>query len=278
LNRHEIPRSLKIASASICAALYALGSYLTAYIVSPWGRGQFRPAVVIPQVIAVLFGGLPAGIGAAIGTFIADSVKHFHPYLPSLVAAVPSNFIAFYIYGRILHGKFSLKRFILATYLTLIIGNLICAFLYVPTIYLLGALPANLTWLDLTEFAMALTVWWFSTMLPFSLIITPIILKSLAEAFPAITPPQLREARFIDEIRSMPFSLTVLLSGLVLVAMGVVLAYTPIGSQLLYGFTIKIKREYALLTIQLINTILMFLGSTIAILGALLSIMSKIKH
>ena len=65
--------SLTVALISICASLYALGSFITANIPSPWGAGQFRPAVVIPSLFAVISGPFPAGIGAALGTLIADS-------------------------------------------------------------------------------------------------------------------------------------------------------------------------------------------------------------
>ena len=51
--------SMLVALTSICASLYALGSYATSYIESPWGTGQFRPAVVIPAVFAILFGPIP---------------------------------------------------------------------------------------------------------------------------------------------------------------------------------------------------------------------------
>ena len=59
--------SLEVAQSATCAVLYAMGSYLTAYISSPWGSGQFRPAVVIPAIFATLFGPFVGGIGAAPG-------------------------------------------------------------------------------------------------------------------------------------------------------------------------------------------------------------------
>ena len=93
---HEQPKSVLTMATVMCAALYAVGSFVTAYIPSPWGFGQFRPAVVIPAFFAVLFGPMPAGIGAAIGTLIADSVKHGYLYHGSFLAAVPGNFIGFY--------------------------------------------------------------------------------------------------------------------------------------------------------------------------------------
>ena len=88
-----------IAAVTTCAVLYAVGSALTGYISSPWGRGQFRPAVVIPGVYAVIFGPLPAALGAALGTLVWDSAKHMQLYIPSLLGAAPGNFIGFYIFG-----------------------------------------------------------------------------------------------------------------------------------------------------------------------------------
>jgi hypothetical protein len=83
----------------MCAALYGVGSLATAYIPSPWGFGQFRPAVIVPAFFAVIYGPIPAGIGAALGTLIADSVKHGYLYPGSLIAAVPGNFLGFYLFG-----------------------------------------------------------------------------------------------------------------------------------------------------------------------------------
>jgi hypothetical protein len=62
--------SLNVALMSICAGLYAIGSFITANIPSPWGAGQFRPAVIIPSLFAVIAGPFPAGVGAALGTLI----------------------------------------------------------------------------------------------------------------------------------------------------------------------------------------------------------------
>ncbi|MBN1683323.1 ECF transporter S component [Candidatus Bathyarchaeota archaeon] len=123
--------SVKIMVTVICAALYAVGSYLTAYIPSPWGVGQFRPAVVIPAYFAIIFGPLPAGIGAAFGTLLADSIKHGYLYPGSLIAAVPGNFIGFYFMGKLLWKKFSWDRFIIIINAGLFLANAIVSILYV---------------------------------------------------------------------------------------------------------------------------------------------------
>lgn len=76
-------------------SIICLGFLLDSIYCFCLGSGQFRSAVFIPQVFAITFGGMSAGIGAAIDAFLVDSIKHGYPYLPSLITAVPSNSIAF---------------------------------------------------------------------------------------------------------------------------------------------------------------------------------------
>jgi len=123
--------SVLITATVMNTVLYAVLSFATAYVESPWGAGQFRPAVVIPALFATIFGPMPGGVGAALGTLIADSVKHGQLYPGSFLAAVPGNFIGFYVFGYIMKKKFSWKRFIWASQITLTVANLIVAFLYV---------------------------------------------------------------------------------------------------------------------------------------------------
>jgi len=137
-------RSRSVAFTSLGAALYAVGAYATAYVESPWGVGQFRPAVVVPSVFAVLFGPLVGGLSAALGTLVADSLKHMTLYIPSLVAAAPSNFTAFYLLGKLLEGRFRWPRFIASSMLALAVGNGLCAALYVLYKAAIGALPVQL--------------------------------------------------------------------------------------------------------------------------------------
>ncbi|MEM5825399.1 MAG: hypothetical protein QXX58_03090, partial [Thermofilaceae archaeon] len=174
---------------SLNAALYACGAYATAYIQSPWGMGQFRPAIVIPSVFAVLFGPWVGGVGAALGTLVADSIKHGTLYLPSLIAAVPSNFAAFFLLGKLLEGRFRWPRFITASLLCLLLGNALCAVLYTSYKAAIGALPVQM----IPGLSVGLTTWWFSTMIPFQLLAVPPILRGLVKALPHLTPPDVRK-------------------------------------------------------------------------------------
>jgi len=222
-------KSLIIVATAMCAALYAIGSYMTAYIPSPWGFGQFRPAVVIPAFFAVVFGPLPAGVGAAVGTLIADSVKHGTLYFGSLFAAVPGNFFGFYLFGW-LCKRFSWGKFIIATNLTLSSANFMTAFLYIylyKSLYL-QAIKASL--MDILALSFGLTVWWFVTMLPFVLVVTPLLIKTISISVPSIVPEDVRSRSLRDELPKTGFSLSLLIPGSILLSLGLLATFTELGA------------------------------------------------
>lgn len=221
-------KSLRVMATIMCAALYAVGAYATAYIPSPWGFGQFRPAVVIPAFFAVLFGPIPAGIGAAMGTLIADSIKHGTLYFGSLFAAVPGNFIGFYIFGRICRG-FSWRKFIIATNVTLTSANFLTAFLYLYVFKFLYMQAIKVSFMDLLALSFGLTVWWFVTMLPFVLIITPLLIKAASATAPSIVPEDVRSRSLNDDFPKIGFGLSLLIPGVILLILGLLVTFTDIG-------------------------------------------------
>lgn len=223
-----MPKSLEVVAISMCAALYAAASYLTAYIPSPLGFGQFRPAVVIPAFFAVVFGPLPAGIGAAIGTLICDSIKHGGLYMGSLIAAVPGNFLGFYLFGLICK-RFSWRRFILAAFTTLILANFLTAFLYIYVYKFLYLGSLEITFPGLMTLSLALTIWWFATMLPFVLTITPLLIQAVARAFPSLVSESIRSSSFKHEISRSGFGLTVLIPGIIFLILGLLTSFTWVG-------------------------------------------------
>ena len=229
--------SVKVMATTMCAALYAVGRYATAYIPSPWGFGQFRPAVVIPSFFAAVFGPMPAGVGAAIGTLIADSVKHGYIYPGSLIAAVPGNFLGFYLFGLVLRRRFTWGRFILASHLTLTLANLVVAALYVlvyKVVYL-----GQLTELPLGAMALlifGLTLWWFVTMLPFVLLVTPPLIRAAATSFPSVVPEDVREHSLRGEASDEDFALSMLAPGLVMITLGVSITYMDLGTFIANSF------------------------------------------
>jgi len=258
------PVSLLTVSMIMCAVLYAIGAYSTAYIPSPWGFGQFRWAVVIPVFFATIFGPMPAGIGAAIGTLITDSVKHGYLYPGSYLAAVPGNFIGFYLFGYIVKKKFTWGRFILATNITLTIANLIVAFLYIflfKVLYL-GQLKYVEMPLDvLTFLSIGLTIWWFVTMLPFVLLITPLLIRAVATAVPSVVPDAVRVHSLKQELPKTTFSLAILIPGLVMILMGLATTHTTLGNY--------INSFFGELTLGLIQLLFYGSGVILAVLGTI---------
>lgn len=203
---------------------------MTAYIPSPLGFGQFRPAVVIPAFFAVIFGPIPAGVGAAIGTLICDSIKHGGLYMGSLIAAVPGNFMGFYLFGLICK-RFSWTRFILATFITLTLANFIVAFLYIYIFKTLFLRSLELSFAGLMGLTIALTVWWFATMLPFVLTLTPILIRVAASNFPQLVSEQVRSG-IKHEVPKRSLGLAMLIPGLLLILTGLLVGFTWIGSLL----------------------------------------------
>ncbi|MEM1556882.1 MAG: ECF transporter S component [Candidatus Bathyarchaeia archaeon] len=117
--------SLNVVLTALCAALYAVSSYTTAYIPTPW-LVQLRPAVVIPAVFAVLFGPLVGGLGAAIGTFVA-SVLTYGTAVLTIFSGTPANFVCFYLIGK-LSKPFTWRNFVAATLLGFLVGSVIIGF------------------------------------------------------------------------------------------------------------------------------------------------------
>ena len=228
----EHPLSLLVAATAMCAGLYAVGSYLTAYIPSPWGAGQFRPAVIIPVFFAVIFGPFTAGIGAALGTFIADSLKHGYPYPGSYLAAVWGNLIGFYLFGWFVKNKFSWRRFVTASNITLTLANAIVAFLYVFLFLVaFSQNPTYVAWpLDVQIFfSIGLTIYWFVTMLPFVLLVTPLLIRAVARAMPSIVPEDVRLHSLKEELPKTTFALAFLIPGLIMLLIGLAISYTVFG-------------------------------------------------
>lgn len=126
-NHKPIMTTLQITMTAVNAALYAavgLVTYFGVFAPSPLGIVRFWPAVVVPGVIAALFGPWVGGFGAAIGILASDMVIHGN-FLLSVTVGVPSNFIGFFLVGYIARKQLNLKRMIPALLLgalTLLVG------------------------------------------------------------------------------------------------------------------------------------------------------------
>jgi uncharacterized membrane protein len=265
--RWHQPYSLIVVGIAINAALYAVGSYMTAYIPSPWGIGQFRPAVVIPAFFSVIFGPWAGGVGAALGTLIADSVKHGGIYPGSLLAAVPGNFVGFFLFGYLLRKKFSWAKFITVTNIALLVSNVIVAFLYVfvyKFLYAQATAFTQLTGEALIVLSLGLTIFWFVTMLPFVLLLVPSFIAVTARAFPSIIPPEVRE----NGVKQLPKRLlgaSMMIPGLIMIFIGLTITYTSFGAYLSAFST----SYFPIATLTLIQLLLYVGGGVLSVLGGI---------
>lgn len=253
-----------VSATGFCAALYAIGSYLTCYLVSPFGRGQFRPAVVLPAIFSIIYGPEAGGLGAAIGTVIADSAKHGALYLPSLLAAAPGNFIGFYIFGKLTRKNFNWRRFSIASQLSLWIGCATVAYLYTLVISLLRMLPPSLTPEDLFMLGTSLTLWFFITEYPFVILLVPPILRVLAPILGLKLQADLR--------RGPSWLISLTIPGIILLAISLIITFTPASSEVMKGLLVKLSPSYASSTLQLIQLLFTGSGAAMVVIGLLLQI------
>jgi hypothetical protein len=180
-------------------------------------------------------------------------------YIPSLVAAVPSNFIAFYLLGKLLEGKFRWPRFIASSMLALVVGNGVCAALYTFYKAAIGALPAQLV----PGLSVGLTVWWFSTMLPFQLLAVPPILKALAKALPQLVPEDVRHECVKGITPRKELALALFLTGALAACVALLTALSQQVASFLVGGLPAVARE----TVRTL-VVAMFLTTAAALLAA----------
>ena len=177
-------------------------------------------------------------------------------------SAVPGNLVGFYLFGYIMKKKFSWSRFIIASEITLSIANMIVAFLYIfifKILYLNTTTYVEMSLETQIFFSLGLTVWWYVTMLPFVLLITPFLIRATARAFPTIVPKSIREKSVKNELPKMSFCLALLIPGITMLIIGLATTYTIIGTNIasFFGETTSI----------LIQTMFYVSGLFLSILG-----------
>ncbi|MEM3832251.1 MAG: hypothetical protein QW128_01445 [Thermoprotei archaeon] len=261
-------KALMVALTSMNAVLYFAGSYVTSYIESPYGIGQFRPAVVIPFYFAVVFGPYVGGVGAAIGTLLASILRYGQPWL-SLVSGTPANFISFYLVGLLLHKKFSWTRFILVAIVTSLIGNSIAALGVLLAAYI-GLYPpiqfvTMLPFYSQLGFVIGLTLFWFITMSPFTLFLIPILLKSTTVFLPENLAKQLSSINIEKEYKTL--SITLLIIGF----LSLTTSYAATSYPSILGAASRT-------TMEAIKTLFLIIGVAFVITSIILLIVAKIRR
>jgi hypothetical protein len=204
-------RAKLVASAAICAALYATVNALTAFIRTPWGVGEFRPGVVVPGFFAVTVGPVPAALGAAVGSFIGDMVSLVptggSTPLLAILAGAPANFIGFLILGWVYQKLKNWKGFVAGTTAGLFFGNLWAAtavVLLVPSLSL-GLIPGFL-------------FYWFGTMFPFVVILVPPLVRVMRPYASSLSPNR-DYPEIVEPNRKVLWTWSIVVAVLVLAAM-----------------------------------------------------------
>jgi hypothetical protein len=129
--------------------------------------------------------------------------------------------------------KFTWGRFITASVLTLVFANLLVAVLYVGVymnLFLHSLPPYGLG--GLAMFIVGLTIWWFVTMLPFVVFITPPLIRGVANAFPYLVEDSVIEATLLGDVPEEGLVLSLLVPGAIMMVFGLVISYTALRPQL----------------------------------------------
>ena len=180
-------RSSLVATAAMCAALYAVANALTSFISTPFGIGEFRPGIVIPIFFAIVSGPLPAAIGASVGSFVGDMISLVPEARSNIVWALAGgalgNFLGMLVLGWIFQKLKNWKGFIIGTTVGLFVGKCVASAGVVLTgLYIL---PASFTQLGFSKtyanglfglpggvaslIFLGLFLFWFGTMFPFAM-------------------------------------------------------------------------------------------------------------
>jgi hypothetical protein len=175
--------STKVTIIAVTAVLYTIGKGVTAYIPSPWGVGQLLIGIFLPAFLAVVSETLPVAIGAALGTFIGDSLiltplGNTNPAL-SLIAGVPANFFAFLLFGWFVKKYRTWSGFVAGTVAFVTLGNLIAAVMVERFGALVFSPAAGLNGFPAVNVILGFTMFWNMTSIPAILIAVPILIRAV---------------------------------------------------------------------------------------------------
>lgn len=222
--------ALKLSLISISAALYAAAVAVTSFIPTPWGVGNFRPGVLIPAFFAVVYGPFIGGAGAAIGCFIGDLALYLYGLtnpLLSLIAGVPANFVGFYLLGWLTSKYPSWSNFVINSFISVTVGNLIAATgvvgFYTAITGDWAPWPIDVKIATIVGF----TFFWVATMIPFVIALMPPLIKAVKPVVSSgggtSSIPELKWSKPADMLKST-IAVAIVFFGLYVIVM-----YTPLG-------------------------------------------------
>jgi len=176
----------EIAGTILCAALYFVAILLTAYI--PTGFIiQFRPAIVIPAIFAVVMGSWVGGTGAALGTFMASIIRYGTPIL-TIFSGTPGNFLGFWILGYVTRKLMRKYHWTLAYVVGAILYSLVSSSVIAVGLYFLAVvlgLAMVAKWPNL-QFILAASAFQIAYKLFSTIILGPPIIKACWAAIPSL--------------------------------------------------------------------------------------------
>jgi len=264
--RKSVSNALKLSLISVSAALYAAAIAATSFVPTPWGVGNFRPGVLIPAFFAMVYGPLIGGAGAAIGCFIGDfalSLFNLTNPLLSLVAGVPANFVGFYLLGWFASRYPSWSAFVVTSFASLVVGNMIAALGVVG--FFSTVMPFWSSWPVDVKIATILgfTFFWVATMIPFVIPLMPPLLRAvrpvLAGGGGDLNVKEITWGEPAGMLKS-----TIIVS-LILVALYGIVMYTPLGD-LIFSKAVYAETAFWVKTFVLISSaIIIAFGAMAAI-------------
>ena len=73
-------------------------------------------------------------------------------------------------------------------------------------------------------------------MLPFVLLVTPVLIRAVSLAFPSLIPEDVRTNSLKSELPQRTFSLAFLIPGLIMLLIGLLITLTPLNAQMITFF------------------------------------------
>ena len=116
----------------------------------------------------------------------------------------------------------------------------------------------------LLVFIVGLTIWWFVTMLPFVLLVTPFLIRVTSYAMPSLVGPDIRGQTLRQELPMNMLSLAFLVPGASMLVVGLSLAYSALGS----GMT----QFFGAATAILVQWMFLLSGAVLSCIGVALKI------
>ena len=121
----------------------------------------------------------------------------------------------------------------------------------------------------LTFLSLGLTIYWFVTMLPFILLVTPLLIRAVAQAMPTIVPEEVRVNSLETELPKTSFSLATIVPGVIMLLIGLATTFTQLGA-----FTASASKLSGTLMIELMYYIG---GATLIIIGFIALVKQKME-